>query len=313
MVLVSVVSPVYRTGENLITFVKRVDKILSTRKIRYELILVDDGCPMDSWKDIEKCVEINNSVQGIKLSRNFGQHMAITAGLEFSRGEKIVVMDSDLQEKPEEMIRLIEKSEEGYDIVYTRKKNREHSLFKNVTASLYSNIMTFLSDTGGGKKYDPYIGTMSLISRKVLNELLKIQDKHRHYIMLLRWLGFRETTIDVEHEKRIHGKTSYSFSKLLNHAIDGLVSQSVKFLRYSIFLGLLFVFVASLAVIVTVYFSLVYGFKEGWASIFVTIVGSTGLILFFLGVNGLYIGKTFEESRDRPLFVVDKILKKEQP
>ena len=146
------------------------------------------------------------------------------------------------------------------------------------------------------------------MTSRVKDNFISVNDKHRHYINILRWLGYKSMYIEVEHNKRMHGKSSYSFFKLLNHAIDGIISQSYKPLLISVYLGFFMVFLSFVFIIVLIYFYLVQGFKEGWLSTVLLIIFFSGFNMLFIGLNGLYLGKNFEETRERPLYIeTDKI------
>jgi polyisoprenyl-phosphate glycosyltransferase len=305
---ISIVSPVYQAEENVDELIKRINEEVSHITNNYEIILVEDGSKDESWKKIESACKIDERIIGVKLSRNFGQHYAITAGLSISGGMHVIVMDCDLQDNPKYIKALHKKALEGYDIVYTIKKSREHSSVKNILASIYHRSFNWLV---GNKSLhsNGQIGSYSLLSRKVVNAFISFNDYHRHYLSILRWLGFSETYIVYEHEKRYSGKSSYTFSKLFTHAINGLIAQTDKLLRISTYIGFLFSTIGFIAIIYIVLISLKNGFQPGWASTTVLVIFSTGLILSSLGVVGIIIGKIFEQAKSRPLFIIDKLIR----
>ncbi len=272
-----------------------------------EIILIDDGSRDQSWSTIETLCRKNVEVRGIKLSRNFGQHQAISAGLAEARGDYVFVLDSDLQDDPAFMPDLFEQARAGFDIVLTHKKKRAHAHFKNFCAAAYYRLFNWLADNNPAIGHKA-VGAYSLPSRKVVDAFNRMQDYHRHYLFILHWLGFEPAYVEIEHRPRPHGKSSYTFFKLVKHAVNGITSQSDKLLYLSINMGLLF-FVSSLSLgcyLVIRYF--VSGFKEGWTSIMVMLLLSTGLILLSLGIAGIYLGKAFEQAKNRPLYIVDKEL-----
>ena len=303
---VSIVSPVYKSKSSLRELSQQIETHLLERKVsQFEIIFVDDGCPENSWEEILSISLEKPFVKGLRLSRNFGQHFAISAGLQEAKGDYIIVMDCDLQENPKFIGQFIDMSKEGYDIVFSRKESRSHSSSKNITAYIYQKLMDLLTPPGV-KPYDPAVGTFSLMTKKVRNEFIKISDCHRHYLMILRWLGFRSTAITISHEARKYGKSSYSFKKLFNHSIDGLVSQSTILLGYTAIVG---IFLLGLSLLFSLYVTYRYfttSLMPGWASLTISISLSTGLIIFCVGLSGLYIGKTFEQSRGRPLFIISE-------
>ena len=285
--------------------VKRIKEEVSRITDNYEIVLVEDGSPDQSWQKIEENCKANKRIKGIKLSRNFGQHYAISAGLKESSGDYVVVLDCDLQDNPKYIPDLLSKSKEGYDIVYTIHKVRKHGKLKTFFSSFFHHIFNWLVGNknlhSSGK-----IGAYSLLSRKVVDAFCSFNDYHRHYLSILRWLGFSKVHITIEHEKRYEGKTSYTFKKLIKLAIEGIVSQTEKLLIFSIYLGFLFALVGFISIIYIMIKAMTAGFQAGWASTTVLIIFTTGLILISLGIVGIYIGKTFEQTKERPLYLIDK-------
>lgn len=305
MPLLSIVSPVYRAEKIVDLLVERIVAEVSKITEDFEIVLVEDGSPDNSWQKIEGNCRKDKRVKGIKLSRNFGQHYAITAGLDSAKGEWVVVMDCDLQDDPKYIQDLYNEALRGFDIVYTQKTKRKHSFFKNITAYLFNFVFNWLIDNKQWKS-SKNVGSYSLLSRKVVNAFLEFKDYRRHYLMVLRWLGFNYTFVEIEHQKRYEGKSSYNFRKLLNHAIDGITSQSDKLLRITILFGLILSSVASLIGIYIIIRSFINPFQAGWASLVVLILFTSGLIITSIGVSAIYIGKIFEQTKQRPLFLIDK-------
>ena len=302
---ISIVSPVYNAEKIIIELVNRISEeiILTTKD--YEIILIDDYSSDNSWETIKSIAKVNPNVKAIKLSRNFGQHMAIKAGLELAKGECCVVMDCDLQDDPKYITNLIEKWEEGFDVVYTQKSNRNHSWFKNITARGFNVIFNWLAEN---KKVNSLrqVGSFSLISKKVVDAFNSYNDYQFHYLMVLRWLGFKSCYIPIEHKERYEGKSSYSLKKLLRHAIVGVVYQTDKLLRMSIYMGFFFSLISIVLSIFLVINYFVSGPQPGWTSLIVVILFSSGLILIAIGILGIYIGKTFEQTKNRPRFIIDE-------
>lgn len=302
---ISIVSPVYQAEGIVDELVKRITEEVSKFTQDYEIILVDDGSSDKSWKKIQENCETDQKVKGIKLSRNFGQHYAITAGLRESKGDYVVVMDCDLQDNPKYIYDLLNKLKEGFDIVYTVKKVRKHGIIKNFFSSCFHKVNNWLVNDTRMSSYDK-VGAFTLISRKVVEAFCEYNEFHRAYLPVLRLLGFSNAIIPVEHEKRYLGKTSYSFSKSITLALDGIVSHSNRLLFVSIYTGFVFALVGFISIIYIVIKSIKSGFQPGWASTTVLIVFCTGLILISLGVIGVYIGKIFLQAKDRPLYIIDK-------
>ena len=299
---ISVVSPVYMAENIIEELVKMVSDELKLLTSDFEIILVDDCGPDGSWNEIQKQCKLNSYVKGIKLSRNFGQHNAVSAGLEFAEGNIIVLMDCDLQDDPKHIKSLLEYYEKGNEIVFTKRIGRKHNLFKNITAKIYNAIFNILSD----KNYDLNVGSLVIFSERVKNEFINLKEHDKLYIQGLKWLGFKHTYVSVEHRERHSGASSYTLPKLINLAIQGWVSNSEKLLYLSITLGLLFSSMSVLAIIIIVLNYFKYGYQNGWPSLIIAILLSTGLILTSLGIIGIYIGKIITEARDRPKYVIDK-------
>ncbi len=297
----SVVAPVYNDQECLDELHRRLTDNVSKLTSNYEIVLVDDGSVDSSWEGIRRLAAQDPKVRGVRLSRNFGQHYAITAGLEACSGARVVVMDSDLQERPEEIERLWEKMNEGYDVVFSRRKKRRDGLFKRATSVLFFVVMNRLT----GQRVSAEVGTLSILSRDVVTAFLKVADVHRHYLYILRYLGFRQAFVDVEHAERFAGTSGYNFRRMVLHAIDGITSQSTRLLQLSSGIGILCVFVAFGQVAWLLYKGIILSEGvEGWASTMVSIWFIGGMVLFSLGVLGMYIGKIFEQTKSRPLYFV---------
>jgi glycosyltransferase involved in cell wall biosynthesis len=301
---ITIVSPVYNAEKIVSVLVDRLKEQLRQMGRTFEIVLVDDGSKDDSWKTIQEICKVEPNVRGVKLSRNFGQHYAVTAGLEYARGGIVVLMDCDLQDDPAHLPRLLEKYGEGYEIVFTKRIDRKHSFLKSILAKLYNFCFYIFADSD----YDVDFGSLTLFSDRVRREFLRIKDKDRLYIQVLKWLGFKSTYVEVEHRNRILGTSSYSFSKLMALAIQGWTSHSVKLLRFSTYFGFALAFLALLAGIVVIMLKITLGFQAGWASVIVSILFSTGVIQISIGILGIYLGKTFEQSKNRPLYIVEEEL-----
>lgn len=299
--LISIVSPVYKAEGIVDELVKQLVAALDQIKTDYEIILVDDGSPDDGWMKIkENCIK-HKRVKGIKLSRNFGQHYAVSAGLEASKGENVIVMDCDLQDNPADIQLLIDRANEGYDTVFTKRIERKHSTIKKVLSYSYRYLFKFLSNQDFSLDH----GSLYLINRKVVNAIIPLKERPRLLGQVIRWVGFNIGFVNVVHQERFKGVSSYNTTKLLSLVLDGWISNSDKLLRIVIYLGSIISFlsiITGLSIIISKFF---IDFSIGWSSIIVTILFSTGLILMALGVVGLYVGKTFEQTKDRPLFIVD--------
>jgi glycosyltransferase involved in cell wall biosynthesis len=301
--LLSIVSPVYR-AENLIDeLVRRIQDSLIDITQNYEIILVEDRGPDNSWQRIEEQATRNPKVRGVRLSRNFGQHKAITAGLEHARGEWIVVMDCDLQDQPEEIPNLYNHAcKGGYDLVFARRVERQDSWLKRTGSHCFYEILSYLTET----KQDPTIANFGIYHRKVVAAVLTMRESIRYFPTMVRWVGFQAGVIAVVHAERPEGSSSYNFRRLLNLALDIILAYSDKPLRLTVKLGLSISAVAFLFVLFTIVrYILGHDWQPGYASLIISIWFFAGLGLSVLGIVGLYIGKTFEQVKSRPIYLVD--------
>jgi dolichol-phosphate mannosyltransferase len=302
VVELSVIIPVYGCRPCLTALNERLFAALSDIGASYEIVYVDDRSPDGAWETLVELASSDPHVRAIRLSRNFGQHAAITAGLAHSSGRWSVVMDCDLQDPPESIGRLYAKAQEGYDIVLARRLERRHSAFRRLAARAYVAALNVFTGTKLGGEY----GALSIISRKVVDAFLELKDADRHYLSILNWLGFETASIDVEHGERYAGRSSYTFPKLMQHAFNGLVFQTTKLLRWIVYAGFL---VALLGLLLAAFFMYSWAVKDpypGWTSLAVLLLVLGGFILLSLGVTGLYVGKIFGQVKERPLYVVDE-------
>ncbi len=263
--------------------------------------MVNDASPDNAWEVITTLSNKDKRVKGINLSRNFGQHYAITAGLDFANGKWVVVMDCDLQDQPEEIIKLYNKAIEGYDIVFGQRVQRKDSYFKRLGSKLFYKVYDYFTES----KVDNSVANFSIISYKVVEKLRTLREQNRSYPLFINWVGFKRANINIEHAPREEGKSSYTFKKLVNLAIDSIVSQSNKPLRLSIQFGFIVSFISIIYALWLVIRYFIYSTPvEGWTSVMVSIYFIGGLLFANMGILGLYIGKTFDESKNRPLYIV---------
>ncbi len=300
---ISVVTPVYGCARALPELYERLVETLSQITENFDIIMVNDQSPDEAWSVILQLSIKDPRVKGINLSRNFGQHRAITAGLDYADGEWVVVMDCDLQDQPEEIIKLYNKAQEGYDVVFGRRVVRKDTFFKKITSKMYNRIMEFLS----GMEHDESTANFSIISKNVVKYFRRIREQNRGYAPFVTWLGFRRADIDIEHAPRAYGRSSYSFRKLVSLAVDTIVAHSNKPLRLSIEFGFTITFLSILYALLLIIKYFFYGVPvEGWTSVMVSIYFIGGLLFANLGILGLYIGKIFNETKNRPLYVVSE-------
>lgn len=301
----SIVSPVYRAELIVDELVRRIVAAVTPITEHFEIILVEDCGPDNSWDKIVENCKRDSRVKGIKLSRNFGQHHAITAGLDHVRGEWIVVMDCDLQDQPEEIHKLYNKAKEGYDVVFARRAERQDSFLKKLSSDAFAKFFAWLS----GTKPDNSIANFGVYNRKVINAVNTMREPMRSFPPMVFWVGFKYTAIDVVHADRFEGKSSYNLKKLLKLATDIALAYSDKPLRLTVKLG---ISISGFAFVLFLYYLYKYlaGKIEqpGYASLILSIWFLSGMIIFVLGIIGLYISKIFEGIKNRPLYVIKDIV-----
>lgn len=298
---ISVVSPVYQAEEIVSELVKQLKKAIASITEDFEIILIDDYSTDKSWLKITEECNKDDRVKGIHLSRNFGQHNAIGAGLDCANGEWVVVMDCDLQDKPEEILSLYNKAKEGYEIVFARRFNRYDSYFKVKISYFFSKIFNYLS----GCNHDAAIANFSIINKKVVLAYRLLKERNRDYTLLINWLGFSRATVDVKHDKRFAGKSTYDLRKLLILAVNDIIANTNKPLNLSIKAGFTISFFSFLTGIILIIARLFNIFTiEGWTSIVVSIWFICGLLMMCIGTSSIYVGKIFEESKSRPNYII---------
>lgn len=305
---ISVVIPMYGCKAAVRELHQRLVKTLEQITEDFEIIMVNDACPQNSWEVIEEICKEDRRVKGIEMARNFGQIKAITAGLDYSTGDWVVVMDCDLQDRPEEILNLYNKAQEGYDVVFARRANRKDSPLKVFVSKIFYKIYSFASDGN----YDPAICNFSISRRVVIDNYCKMRELHRAFVIYVKWLGFRQTAIDVEHNERYEGKSSYNMKKRMKMAGEILTSQSDKLLRFTVSFGFLMTLASFIAIIVLIIRYFCGNVATGWTSIIATNCLIGGIIIMVVGLVGIYVGNIFMQTKQRPLYVVRQILNDEK-
>ena len=302
MELISVVIPVYKADDCLIELYSRIKSALVPITRNYEIILVEDCGGDNSWSIIKELSKKDPRVKGIQFSRNFGQHYGVTAGLDYSSGKWVVVMDCDLQDRPEEIPRLYNKAKEGYDVVVAKRKNRKHALLNRLASHLFYKVFSYLTDMN----YDGEVGNFRIISRKVALTFCGMREQLRFFGGHISWMGFKTASIEVEHSKRHSGSSSYNYSKLFKLAFDTIIAFSDKPLRISVRIGFLISIFSFFWGSYIFYNVITKGSNVlGWSSLMVSIFFLGGIIITNLGVIGIYLGKIYDEAKKRPLYVIN--------
>ena len=299
----SVVIPVYKAENCLEELYRRLKVSIETITPNFEIVLVEDCGGDNSWQLIEQLAGCDSRVRGIQLSRNFGQHYGITAGLDICQGDWVVVMDCDLQDRPEEIPHLYAKAQEGYDVVLARRGTRSDPPLKRIASWLFYRIFSYLADID----YDGDAGNFRIMSRKVVLNFNRMREQLRFFGGLMQWMGFPTASIEVRHDERFEGKSTYTFTKLLKLATETIIAYSDKPLRLSIRFGFIISALAFSYGGYIVYRALAYNSPvSGWSSLVVSVYFLGGVIISILGIIGVYLGKAFDESKRRPLYIVSK-------
>jgi len=299
----SIVIPVYKCSHSIVELSERLINTLSTITQDFEIIFVNDNSPENDWQIISTLAQKEKRIKGINLSRNFGQHYAITAGLQHIQGVWVIVMDGDLQDRPEEIPSLFSKTKEGYDIVYARRKIRQDSFLKKYSSKLFYKLFGYLTDS----KQDPSIANFGIYNKKVTQSILSMKDHVRYFPTMVQWVGFSSTKINVKHNSRNEGESAYSWSALINLAVNNIIAFSDKPLRITIRVGFLMSFFSFLIGIYYLY-KFISGdiLVIGYTSLVISIWFLSGLIILILGIIGVYLGKTFDRVKDRPTFIISE-------
>lgn len=299
--LFSVVIPEYK-GEKMVNeLIERLKLSIGQITDSYEIILVNDASPDNTWEEIQRVCNLDPRVKGLNLSRNFGQHYAITAGLHYTIGDWVIVMDCDLQDRPEEIPNLYKKALEGWDIVYAKRVNKQFGFWKKMSSVAFHKVFDWMS----GMKTDSAKGNFGIYNKKVITEYNKIGEVARSFGSLIQHLGFKKTDLDVQHAARGEGKSSYTLSKLLALAFDSIISNSNKPLRLAVLWGFI---MAGLSFMLAIYnvIAKLTGIIEvsGYTTTIFSIWFVGGVLLMMMGVLGLYVGKIYNQVKGRPIYVV---------
>ncbi len=300
MTHISVVIPLYKCSVFIEELSGRLIKTLEQINPEFEIIFVNDASPENDWEIVTHLAAADKRIKGISLSRNFGQHYAITAGLDVVKGEWMVVMDGDLQDVPEEILKLYEKAQEGFEVVFARRQIRIDNFFKRQSAKIFYTLFDYFTDN----ETDATAANFGIYKRSVILNYRKMKEQNRAFPLFVRWMGFDTTYVNVKHAGRKSGKSAYNLKKLFALATDIIISHSNKPLVLSIKFGLmmsLLSFAYGIYIIIRKFF---YDVPLGWSSIMASIFFIGGLIFANLGIIGLYLGKVFNETKNRPLYIV---------
>ncbi|MDY6866417.1 MAG: glycosyltransferase family 2 protein [Chloroflexota bacterium] len=298
----TIIAPIYNELENIPELYPRVRDVMDQTGEPWELILVDDGSTDGSTDVIRKLAENDSRVQPVIFARNFGHQIAVTAGIDYSRGDAVVIIDADLQDPPEVILDLIEKWREGYEVVYAVRAEREgESWFKKVTASLFYRIIYRITDVN----IPLDTGDFRLMDKKVVAVIKQMREKHRFLRGMSAWVGFKQIGVAYKRKPRLSGETKYPFSKMLKLALNAVTSFSYFPLQLATYLGFIAAGLSVLAIPIVIILRLTTGtVLLGQATTLIIVLFLGGVQLISLGIIGEYIGRIYDETKDRPLYVV---------
>ena len=303
--LLSLVIPIYDEEQNIKELYSRLTEVMARHKIVYEIVFVDDGSCDNSFEILNSLYEKDRKVKVIKFSRNFGQHIAITAGLDHAKGDAVVMMDSDLQDPPEEIPALYRKFKEGYDIVYAIRNTREDTFWKKGVSLFYYKVFK----TFARVEIPTKSGIFMIMSRRVVDNLARCRERSRFISALISWMGFSSAEVKTKRQARYAGKTKYDFGKLIRLALDGVTAFSYFPLQLATYSGFIVATLSFIAGIYIIIRKIIFGIPIlGYASIIVSVFFIGGIHLLISGMMGEYIGRVYTESQSRPIYIIDKIL-----
>jgi len=300
----SIISPVYGAAKILHELVDRINQAVLRITDDYEIILVEDNSPDNSWEIIESLSKQNPKVKGLRLSRNFGQQYALAAGFDHARGDWVVTIDCDLQDDPAFIYDLYSEALNNYDVVFASRKNRQDGIIKKLGSRVFYAMLGYLTDT----IQDHSIANFILYRRTAVDAMAKIGDFYRYYPMLNKWIGFKTIKKEIPHSKRVDGKkSSYSMRKRIALAFTTIIAFSDKPLRIVLKVGLFLVLLSTIfAIVLIVMYFVQEKTVSGWLSVFVSIWFFFGIIISILGLIGTYIGKIFETVKRRPTYLISQ-------
>lgn len=302
MIKYSIIAPIYNESGNIDELYQRVRDTMNQTQEPWEIILVDDGSTDGSTDLIRKMAEDDKHVRPVIFARNFGHQIAVTAGLDYSRGEAVVIIDSDLQDPPEVILDLIEKWKEGYEVVYAIREEREgESWFKLMTASLFYRLIHRITDVD----IPLDTGDFRLMDRKVVNVVNQMREKHRFLRGMSVWVGFKQTGVKYNRAARHAGETKYPFRKMMRFASDAITSFSYVPLQVSTYLGFIAAGISVVAIPIVIILRLIGSHAfAGQATTLIAVLFFGGVQLISLGILGEYIGRLYDEAKGRPLYIV---------
>ncbi len=308
--LYSVVVPMYNEELVIMETYKRISEVMMKVDGDYEIILVNDGSQDSTEKIAKEICLLDPKVKFLNFSRNFGHQLAVTAGMDYSKGDGVILIDADLQDPPELMLDMIDKYNEGYDIVYAiRKKRKGETFLKKATAKLFYKFLRKMTEV----EIPADVGDFRLISRPVCDSLLQIRERNRFIRGLVSWTGYKSIGIEYVRESRFAGESKYPLRKMIQFSKDGITSFSAKPLRLSSFAGFILAMLGFLYAIYVIIGKFLYNNSiEGWTTLIVLLMIISGFNLISIGILGEYIARIYDEAKARPLYIIKEFINIEE-
>jgi polyisoprenyl-phosphate glycosyltransferase len=305
-IMLSVLVPVHNEESVIPESLRRIRSVLDgIPGGPHEIVFVDDGSSDRTLELLEEAAALDSAIKVISLSRNFGHQAALTAAMDYATGDAVIVIDGDLQDPPEIIPELVERFRSGYDVVYAQRKERKEVWWLRLCFFLFYRLMSHLSDI----RLPLDAGDCGLMSRRVVEQIRGMTEHHRYLRGMRSWVGFRQTGILVERSERHSGESKYSALKRLKFAADGIFAFSTVPIRAASILGAIAILISSLYAAITIYAKIfLHQTVQGFAALIVVMTFLSGVLLFFLGIIGEYVGRVYEELKARPLYVVDRCI-----
>lgn len=301
---ISIVAPVYNEEEGIEKFLEEVMKVIKKIDKPYEIVFVNDGSKDKSLEKLKAMAAKNKNIKVLSFSRNFGHQIAITAGMDAANGDVVVTIDADLQDTPQLILKMLKKWQEGYEVVYAKRKKRKDTFFKKLTASMFYRTLNKLSEVD----IPLDTGDYRLMDRKVIEAMKQVREHSRFIRGLTTWVGFKQTPVEFDRGERFAGETHYPLKKMLKLAMDGMLAFSYKPLKLATWLGFLSIVAGLIFAVYVIILKIVEPshVTQGWPTLVILVLFMGGVQLFVLGAIGEYIGRIYTEEQNRPLYIVSE-------
>lgn len=301
--ILSIIIPIYNEQGNIDRLINRLKGVVSQLNVECEYIFINDGSKDDSINIIKNLAKIDSSVKFINFSRNFGHQIAVTAGLDKAKGDRIVIIDADLQDPPELIIEMFKKMDDGYEVVYAKRKARKgESWMKKITARMFYRILKAITSVN----IPVDTGDFRIVDRKIVDVLKQMPEQQKFLRGQISWIGFNQTYVEYERDERNAGETGYTYKKMIRLALDGITSFSNFPLKFASICGFVVSGIAFLVGLYALYSRFISGdYVEGWTSIIISVLFLGGIQLISIGIIGEYISRLSSNVRNRPLYIIN--------